>query len=198
MSLPRGISRDEMKKKVDKLLREKHKIPTPRNIWNGFVCKDYPYQSAATPPTCPDACEECCDQYVPLPTKTFPHRFRMVMHDDNQAAASVKDLIETTNDNLTYIKNMIADYGNTIAKRWQKRNTPKRAALLRAARPNMYPRKHAEFELMYDVESYTEAKDQGRQGKMVSLEVLEEAYLIPYLDAQSLSEGTYHYYNLFL
>ncbi|KAK5123145.1 hypothetical protein LTR85_003343 [Meristemomyces frigidus] len=101
----------------------------------GFGCHSYPHVSAATPPTCPEACRTCSTHYLPLQwqaTDTYAQKYA-----DEDAREIVHERVRTTEQNLAYVREKLEAYGNAILKRWQKRSVDKRARLLRKAMPSL-------------------------------------------------------------
>ncbi|KAK3708896.1 hypothetical protein LTR37_011226 [Vermiconidia calcicola] len=158
-----GLSEDGMKAEVrDLYLRQ-----GGQDIWIGFTTDHYPYVSAARPPTCPEGCETCSDQYVPDKARQYSDDFPLSMHDDDQAKTTIADLIASTEKNHAYVRAKIDSYGNGIAKRWQKKTTAQRAAMLKAARPNMCPDKLADA---HTIHHFVQAVQAGADAKRSSVD----------------------------
>lgn len=58
---------------------------------------------------------------------------------DDEARDRAADLVDRTRKNLQYLKEQCGSNGTTIMKRWKKKTTEKRKALLLEVDPNMYP-----------------------------------------------------------
>ena len=173
---------------------------TGKDFWSGFTNVEFPFTSSATPPTCDETCKTCADQFRPQWSRNDRAGIQMHMRNDDDAAAEIKKLVESTNENHGYIRERIEVYGNAIAKRWQNRNLAKRKLLLQTAKPNMAAQKRANLHwLNEDYENIKKFDKLKRMGRVPTLEEYEEKEkkreethlnLIPYLDAETLSEGT--------
>ncbi|KAK4547252.1 hypothetical protein LTR36_000907 [Oleoguttula mirabilis] len=67
-----------------------------------------------------------------------------------EAARELQSLVATIHSNLAYTTKMIAQYGNTLLKRWHKRNAEKRASLLLKAMPDMFKQRSAPAQILLE------------------------------------------------
>ena len=185
---------DEEMEHMEARLRKNYRKMGNTDKWSGFARVDFPFQSAATAPTCPDTCSTCSDQFLPKFSRGLSDCFPMRMHDDEQAASLIADLIHSTKENHAYVRAKIDEYGNAISRRWKKKSVTKRTELLQTAKPNIYPKKRALIELMFETTDFANATSLGENAHLSHDEHRAEhwkhgeTYLTPYLDAQSLSE----------
>ena len=153
--------------------------------WSGFTCDQFPYTSAATPPTCAPTCLTCREQYLPKLYTDIKAPFPLSFHDDAKALSIITDLVETSTANYAYIRTQINKHGNTIAKRWLKREGARQKKLILDVKPNMYQAKHAEVDLAFTFLAQIRA---GRKQRDI-IDKFEDVNLVPYLNVQSPTEG---------
>ncbi|KAK3053409.1 hypothetical protein LTR09_005578 [Extremus antarcticus] len=156
--------------------------PTGSPVWNGFEHTKFPNNSAASPPACKHDCTCCNDQYVPLLARQFPHVFETEMHSDAEAAANLNKYITTARDNHRAVRDTVATYGDVLVKRWTKKSTPKRDAMLLKARPDIYHSECAEVELAFELSQKLRRnmEKSGQQDPLQGLKARHEACLLPY------------------
>lgn len=160
------------------------------NPWKGFMSTDNPYSSSATPPTCSDSCWHCGEQYVPVKVRMFPDLSPVIYHDDETAFIVIADLIADIESSLADAQRCIGAYGSVIAKRWLKWTPKRREELLRKTTLNLFPKNHADIEVLFETMHRVRACVQTRPTSDRRREY-EDVHLIPYLDLPSLVEGEY-------
>lgn len=147
---------------------------------------ELPKATVASPSSCELSCETCSQHYRPLEHQKWAWLQYTKVYSDAEAAKVTHELVENSRSNLNYVRQKLDLHGNAIAKRWQKRSADKRAALLLAAKPEMYKRKHLPVDLFYRV---------VRQypGEWHAHHFL---WLLPYLDLPTLSENAHNLLSL--
>lgn len=148
------------------------------NLKVGFGCKEYAHISAATPPTCSGSCRNCSNQYLPLQWQNLDGYSEQLT--DDEAREMIRQFTAKTRVDLAYIRESLSTYGNAIVKRWQKRNTEKRAALLRKAMPEIYKDKWLEARSCDGFRTYS---------VFTSADVpARKCWLLPYVNVEALSQ----------
>ncbi|KAK5675120.1 hypothetical protein LTS10_012194 [Elasticomyces elasticus] len=144
----------------------------------------------ASPLACSQACNMCPAQYRPFAVqRDMPSRGYDRACSDAEAATIINTDIAATEANLAKLRQMIAEHGDTVAKRWQKRTKVKRADLVRAAMPDIYPSKWIEAignkESLFDgrVAVTDLTKPLHHQGISP-----RKCWLLPYLNVESICE----------
>lgn len=160
------------------------------NPWTGFTSTEYPYSSSAPPPTCLESCWHCAEQYVPVKARMFPGLSPIIYHDDETAFIIIADLIADIESNLADAQRCIETYGSVIAKRWLKWTPKRREELLRKTTLNLFPKKYADLETLFEMMHSVRAGMHTRPTTN-RREHYEDVHLIPYLDIPSLIEGEY-------
>lgn len=158
--------------------------------WNDFICKEFPFQSAATPSTCPFDCMPCSMQTFPLLYRDYLDG-EIDLHSDAYAANAITELLERSKENYAYVRDKINEYGNMIARRWQKRTQAKRRKLILNADREIYNRKHPQIDLMFKTMRWHHELAQGSTKRKCPLDEFENANLVPFLDSETLSEGEF-------
>ena len=143
----------------------------------GFGCEFYPRGSSATPSTCPSKCGHCASHYLSYRwQKLDPYAEKL---SDDEARATIQKDLQTTDENLEYVHDMLMLYGNGILKRWQKRNVSKRALLLRKAMPEMHQHMWSEARHIPHCRSCKTSKHTAPHRK---------CWLLPHLSIEELSQ----------
>jgi hypothetical protein len=118
-----------------------------KDVPQGFGYESYPFASTASPPTCLKNCRECAAQYRPLAQQGSESLKYAKAYSDQDAAKILSGLVQSSRDDLDYVRQQLETYGDTIAKRWSKRSPDKRAALLKMAKPNIFKRRWLPMDL---------------------------------------------------
>lgn len=152
------------------------------DLVHGYSYADYPHASAASTPGCVDKCDICRSHWlVGLAAKTVGYS---TCHTDEDA----QDQLDLTRSNIEqdylHIRDRLEKHGDTLVKRWHKRNPTKRAALLRQVLPKMYPKRG--FPLLEFLNAGPAQLAESPDERMARLRV---AWLLPYLSLESLSES---------
>lgn len=150
--------------------------------WTGFACDQNPHTSAASPPTCPQTCLTCRDQYLPQTYTINDNDWFLHFHDDNEAASTIRDLIDTTQENYAYVRKKIDHYGNAIVRAWTRLSTAQQKDLILQVKPSIHQGNHAEIDVMF--KAMTDDDPKGRLRKY------EETNLVPLMSTGSLTRGT--------
>ena len=119
--------------------------------------------------------------------------YKVEMHSDEKANSVIKNHIVTAEADYSYIRNKIETHGNVIIKRWKKKSPKKRKQMLCDAMPNLPVQRHADIDLNFEKTNFVSDCLNGRMNhekfdKHEQRLLLEEPYLLPFLDAESLSE----------
>ncbi|KAK3115233.1 hypothetical protein LTR53_005644 [Teratosphaeriaceae sp. CCFEE 6253] len=135
-------------------------------------------ESSATPPTCPDSCKTCAQQY----RQTRLQQDKWAAYDacltDEDAKNDVCSKISRARTSFDHVAGRLETSGNTVMKRWTEMSVSKRAAILKVALPYIQNRPWAAASLLYK-----QADENGYTWKSRHAE-----WLLPYLDLQSLSD----------
>jgi hypothetical protein len=178
-----------------------------KETWVGFNNRDFPYDSAASSPTCGPSCATCSDQYVPFFNRLFGVCGGTEMHSDEQASKNISSLIQQTQANYEFLRNTVETHGDSLVKRWRRKTPTRRIATLKAAKPDIFLHRCADVELQHDLECGAHSDflrkthiAVGDTCDPVSLAALQavakytrrhhETLLLPWLDAETLSQGT--------
>jgi len=103
-----------------------------------FGCIRFPYQSASSTPTCDQSCQTCSQQYRSLHQQKSKDELGYEQILSNADAALVAgDLTRDVKENLENVKSKLQVFGDAMAKRWTKKNTKQRIALLLKAKPDI-------------------------------------------------------------
>ncbi|KAK3632814.1 hypothetical protein LTR56_016137 [Elasticomyces elasticus] len=141
--------------------------------------------STASPPVCFKNCKVCRGQYRSITTqKSLLGRKYNGQCTDAEAAKVITDHIKDTIGKLAEVRQLLQDHGNTIKKRFEKRSPQKRADLIRAAMPDMYPIKWLEAYYVFDEFGEDKADTQYRHLERASR---RKCWLLPYLNIETLS-----------
>ena len=171
--------------------RERYELAGGRDIWHGFSCDDFRHQSAP-PPTCPESCTVCSDQFVPNSARRISDYYTVEMHGDGKAASVIQHLTETAEANYSYIRNKVNTYGNTIAKFWREKSPKKRQQIMLEAMPDLPLKRHADLELIFAKHQATSDCINGRITTEAFIEQQQQRpeipFLVPFLNAESLGE----------
>ncbi|KXT06165.1 hypothetical protein AC578_1371 [Pseudocercospora eumusae] len=77
---------------------------------SGYAYSQYPYSSAAPPPGCSDACDECSEHYrTGMSVAILPYAECL---EDDEARLKVDDLRQETEENLSYLRLQLKTYGD--------------------------------------------------------------------------------------
>ncbi|KAK5722408.1 hypothetical protein LTR15_005638 [Elasticomyces elasticus] len=108
---------------------------------------------------------------------------------DKEAASVIRDDIAVAESLLGTLRQMCQDQGDTIYKRWRKRNQTQRAALLRAAMPDIYPSKS--IEAIADVQALFDERVSNTATKYLHEKKISprKCWLVPYLNIETMVEG---------
>ncbi|KAK5694002.1 hypothetical protein LTR97_009620 [Elasticomyces elasticus] len=108
---------------------------------------------------------------------------------DKEAASVIRDDIAVAESLLGTLRQMCQDQGDTIHKRWRKRNQTQRAALLRAAMPDIYPSKS--IEAIADVQALFDERVSNTATKYLHEKKISprKCWLVPYLNIETMVEG---------
>ncbi|KAK4959374.1 hypothetical protein LTR10_004178 [Elasticomyces elasticus] len=191
---------DKLQELVDEHLRRTFDSPGPPPLSASFECPTNPHPSTAALPTCPETCEICQEHYLPKPflEKVYMRRV-LKFHSDDEARSSAQSFVASTSLSLGLVRQKLDNYGDIVLKRWKRASIPRRAALVRKAIPEAYSQNFAGVRMMYD----NQRRVSGLFPNSMSLKdftprVLQKleqaqigdrkAYLLPYLDVQTLSE----------
>jgi hypothetical protein len=174
-----------------------------KHRWNNFMHNGFKFDSSATPPTCKESCVPCSDQFAPWYARLFDDCFATAMHSDDEAAATITDLVKSTRANHKYLREMTAKYGDVIVKRWQRRPADRRAAFLKEVRSDMHPDTHAGVDLAHEMESRLNSNPKAAlksfKGDLRTFKGFKAMFkyfrdhhdtlLLPWLNVESLSSG---------
>ncbi|KAK4956758.1 hypothetical protein LTR10_006286 [Elasticomyces elasticus] len=170
-----------------------------------FTCPGYPFESKAPTPTCPESCTICTKQY-------FQHTYlehrswrRLLdMHSDAQAAAATCGFVESAKKDLAIVRQKISTHGDVLQKRWVRRSDKERAKFVLNAMPEAcldnFAWARMQNELARNFNAFLHDCGSKSMGRVEAAEKLQELssayehrsrkmYLLPYCDAQTLSEG---------
>lgn len=114
----------------------------PKN--DSFGCLNFPHKSVASPSTCSGDCVICTGQYRTISAQKSTDLQYNAKISDEEAARYLQHSVGSVRDSYDHIKDLIQRYGDAIMKRWLKKSSTKRAALLRAATPGIHDSKWAE------------------------------------------------------
>lgn len=137
------------------------------------------YSWGRQPDVPPCACTECTQQYRKL-DEQFNTTFCYQGAIGNEKATQVcAKMIQSINDNRTFLQRELTLRGSGIAKRWKKKTWKNREGLLKSIDPDMYDRKwheaHISYEMRYDDWFFEARKHQN-------------IYLLPYMSLKNLKE----------
>lgn len=185
------ITKEDVQRRFDEMRHLYKKLGGKCDLFKGFSCETFPCGSA-TPPTCPETCTVCTEQFVPKGARDNPLSFeRVKIHDDDLASSIIQSFITATQSDYASIKSKIETHGNAIAKRWQKKSVEKRIQLLRSAVPDIPLKRHQDIEevfagVNYFVDSMNNRVSNEAYQKYQNKR--EDPYLAPFLNSESLSE----------
>lgn len=173
----------------DKRWRQFYLAAGGKDIWHGFSCENFNFKSAQ-PPTCPEDCKLCCDQFVPTRSRQQSDQYPVAMHSDAKATEVIQTLIHTIENNYAYIKAKIDSHGNGIVNRWLKKTQAKREQLLLAAMPTLPTQKHSDMKLIFEAITLMSDFRNGRLHRDVLKRRRhhEDTHLLSSLSTTSLSE----------
>ncbi|KAK3620418.1 hypothetical protein LTR56_017844 [Elasticomyces elasticus] len=142
-------------------------------------------ESAARVPECIKYCKICCGQYRSMSAQNSIAPRKYDGHcTDQEASDVIKGHITDITTKLTETQTLLHQHGDTIKKRFEKRTPQKRAELIRAAMPDMYPSKWLEAYYVFDEHKEGDAGSQHRHLAGVSR---RKCWLLPYLNIETLS-----------
>ncbi|KAK4894051.1 hypothetical protein LTR27_007635 [Elasticomyces elasticus] len=144
----------------------------------------------AAPIVCVRGCKMCSHQFRTLAVQqASPDRGYQRACSDMEAASIIRNDIAVTETLLVTLRQMIQDHGDTIHKRWRKRNQTQRTALIRAAMPDIYPTKWleaiADVQMLFD-ERVSNKVTRHLHEKKISP---RKCWLVPYLNAETTAEA---------
>ncbi|KAK5717499.1 hypothetical protein LTR17_016033 [Elasticomyces elasticus] len=143
-----------------------------------------------TPIVCIRGCKVCSRQYRSLAVQqNEPDKGYHRACSDVEAALIIRNDIDVTEKLLATVRQMVRDQGDTIHKRWRKRNQTQRSALIRAAMPDIYPSKWleavADVQKLFD-EGVSNTATRHLLEKKVSP---RKCWLVPYLNVETMVEA---------
>jgi hypothetical protein len=100
--------------------------------------------------------------------------------------SNITELLETCRTNYSHIRKQIDDYGNTIHKRWSKRNESKWKQLILSQKPDLYPRKHVAADILFMAMRYRWGDLADRLSQVDPTSMYEDTNLIPFWIFQHL------------
>ncbi|KAK4553187.1 hypothetical protein LTR86_009717 [Recurvomyces mirabilis] len=152
----------------------------PAREMSQFYRRKYLQARASSAPTCPKTCETCSQHYRSIELQKWGGLGYYKTFSDAQATEVVRELLRATYNDLAHVRVKLQLHGDAIAKRWRKRTTESRTALLLKAKPEIYKHRWVEAGLLCQSTRSISDQDMVKDHKL---------WLLPDLDLPGLSES---------
>ncbi|MCJ1238935.1 hypothetical protein MMC14_006927 [Varicellaria rhodocarpa] len=136
-----------------------------------------PWKEGVSVALCPCACVLCKQQYRSREEQIqFSSYLYVGFHEDKEAASIAGAFAQTIAENLAAVRTILKIHSQLVSKRWRKRPTAKRKALLLRVNPDIYPQQHAFIRLATEF-----------PGEPILARKYRKDLLLPYVNLETLS-----------
>lgn len=152
----------------------------------------------------PCECHICSQQYrEQMYQKRSIFGYTKVLSDD-EARRKAADMVNTTRANFQYLREQCEKNGAVIVKRWKKRSSEKRKALLLEVDPKLYPYQWADIRFLDEFTNSPEWKARDLSGLLLDPDTTQgrarrpfrTVCLLPFLNLASLKDDPARLLNL--
>jgi hypothetical protein len=153
----------------------------------------------------PCQCPICAQQYrVQLYQKRWVFNYEKVLSDD-ESRLQAADLVRRARANFQYLREQCESNGSIILKRWRKKSSEKRKALLLEVDPHMYPYQWSDIRFTEEFVNSPEQKAIARSGPLDqdpdatqgrARRPYRNICLLPYLNLESLKDDPARLLNI--
>ena len=124
----------------------------------------------------PCACVLCKQQYRLREEQIQSSHLYVGFYDNKEAASVAETFAQTITENLAAVRTILQVHSQLVSKRWRKRPTAKRKALLLRVNPDIYPQQHAFIRLVTEFPR-----------EPILARKYRKALLLPYVNLETLS-----------